>query len=113
MRLDVAQVETRIVVANTVFCDSCPLAGNRTDSSVRRDESRQLKFVQMFSEVSVIFAIERIGQLHPCHRPIGKPQKDRALQNGFLAKDLSKYLVEILEERPARSEAHPAYVFLG
>ena len=113
MGFNVLEIKPRVVVADAVSADAGALSGRWVDAAFRRDETCERKGVQLFGEVSVVVALEALGQLFSRLRAFGELNEDIPLEGCLLAEDGGEDFVEILEERTAWGEAKTVDVFGG
>ena len=87
MGFDVLEIEPRVVVADSVSADAGALSGRGVDASFRRDEAGERKGVQLLGEVSVVVALEALGQLLSRLWTCGELNEDIPLEGRLLAEN--------------------------
>ena len=112
MRLDVLQVEPRVVVPDAVTGKLGFAAGGGIDVVILRDEPSLAQFGQVARKAAAAFDAQTVGQLRAGRSPCGKSPQDVGLHKRRLAEHLAEDRVEILEQRAVLDETHPPDVLV-
>ncbi len=113
VRLNILQIEPRIVVAKAVSHIARLLPCLRVEYNILRDESRFDQFIKIFTQRPTAIHAEGVGYLAQRKTSPRQSTQNIPLDLCIVAKHFAEQCRKVLEQRSIRRKAHSSHIFRG